>query len=497
MINMISENKAGQTFKKVLWLAAAIFLVKLALLPFAQNTDADAVSRVLFSMEWKAHPVWIKQSIWGPFHFYLNGFFLMIVNDPVYVPAFVNALFSCLSLFPFYFFARREFNERGAFIATIFFSICPILFRNSFLALAETPYLFFIVAAMNLVSKGIRENKIYNFLFAGLCMSAASGLRYEAWFLFILFGIVIVLCGKWKEAFLFAVISGLFPAVWIFQSYISTGQYMNSFNWMFDAVNDNKPSGFESYLRRIWFFPFSWMIALGPPCALITITQITRYYKKKNFDLKKSAWTIPFWIVFILFIFAALKGSLLLQHRFTGTLVVLSLPFFASYFETNTSSRIRNAWVFGILTVGLSFAWNTYGVKPIPRLKDQSAHNIAVMIQQEVNSNSGVIVDFWTWENTYYIAFLSKLPLNHIVILSGSKNSGIQEESISNVVREYPTGIILLKKGSELYQKSELEKGSLRFIWMNVVFSTSELLHNDDIIILRYSVLNTEDKQRV
>src|SRR5438067_57105 len=141
---MIDQGTKGIP-SKIFSLAAVTLLVKLSLLPFAQQTDPDAVTRIFFSEAWKDHPSWIRSDVWGPFHFYLNGFFLMIWNNRIYAPAVLNLLLSVLTLIPFYFFTRREFNEDGAFAATVFLAVSPILFRNSFLALSETPSLFFIV----------------------------------------------------------------------------------------------------------------------------------------------------------------------------------------------------------------------------------------------------------------------------------------------------------------------------------------------------------------
>ncbi|MCX6291026.1 MAG: glycosyltransferase family 39 protein, partial [Bacteroidetes bacterium] len=356
---MTAEIKARDPGEKIFWIALLLLFTKLILLPFAQNTDPDAVLRVLGSGEWKNHPAWITSGAWAPFHFYLNGIFLMLWNHPIYMPVVLNMLLSSLTLFPFYYFTRREFDKRGAFIATIFLAICPVLFRNSLLPLSETPYLLFMVLTMNLISKGTREEKKYHFLLAGLSITIASGFRYEAWFMIVLLGIVILLLKKWKGFFLFGSVAVLFPVLWMFQSHWATGNSLNSFQWAFHAMNNKEVLGMESYLRRTWFFPFSWMIALGPPAAFVTAREMIRCYRRENRSSHLAIWTLPFWAVLLFFFYNDMRGSLLLQHRFSGTLIIFSLPFFALYFKDYSSKKTRNAWAFGILTVGLSFAWNT------------------------------------------------------------------------------------------------------------------------------------------
>ena len=482
----MTEDSSNRENAKIFWLAGGVLLLKLILLPFVQNTDADAVLRVFGAQEWKEHPVWISSGVWGPFHFYLNGIALMIWNNTIYAPVILNVLLSTFTLFPFYYFTRREFNEKGAFISTIFLAICPILFRISFLPLSETPYLLFIVLTMNFISKGLREERIIIYLLAGFCLTLASGFRYEAWLLIILFGVMIVLTGKWKEAFLFGSVALIFPLIWLVQNYSTTSNALFSFQLAFDAMNNKEDLHFVSYLRRTWFFPFSWMIALGPPAAWITIRIIFGSYIKVNRNLYRIIWTIPLFGVYLFFYYNALKGSLLLQHRFTGTLVVLSLPYFALYFKEISKKKTKNAFLFVIATIGLSFAWNTYGVKPLPRLKDQSGDKVSKLIENKIEKNSALIVDFWNWENTYYIAHRSKLPLNNIAIIFGTKNSDIQKERIQHLLNDHPGGVILLKKNSPLFNDAIIKGDQLRFKWYDGSLEFSELFQNNEVFVYSY-----------
>ena len=96
-------------------LVAAVFIFKLILLPFSETTDADAVTRIFLSIKWLDNPHWIMTDVWAPFHYYLNAFSLSIWDNRVIMPKLVQVTISCLTLLPFYFFVKREFNEKGAF----------------------------------------------------------------------------------------------------------------------------------------------------------------------------------------------------------------------------------------------------------------------------------------------------------------------------------------------------------------------------------------------
>lgn len=465
-------------------------LVKLILLPFSQVVDADAVSRIYLSLEWLNHPRWITTDIWGPFHYYLNGIFLSLWNNPVYTPAVVNILFSSLTLIPFYHFTRREFNNNGALIATIFLAISPILFRNSFLALSETPYLFFLVLTMNLLSKGLRGNLAFNIFLAGFALTIAAGFRYEAWLMIFIFTLVLLLFSKRKYIILFVCTALVFPTAWMISNYAETGDAFYSiqgnYHWTLEMLGNNDKIDFESYLRRIWYFPLSWMIALGPLTAFIVITNIFKTFRQYPETKSYIIWSIPFWIMFFVFEYNAFKGVLLLQHRFIGTLVVLSLPFGASYFEALTPRKIKTAILFCFITVALTFVYNTSGVKPLPRLQDQSGEVIAKLVKHNVEAKSCLILDFIGWENTYYIALKSGLPKQNIIITGGAKNSGIPVTETENMIKTYKNGIVLLKKDSPLYHHLISDRENIFSNFDAKQFNGKTLFEDDKIFVFKW-----------
>ena len=349
-----------------------VILLKLSLLPFFQNTDSDAVTRIYMSINWMEHPEWIRTSIWGPFHFYLTGFFLYLWNNPVYTPSIINILLSSLSLFPFYYFTKREFSKNGAMIASVLFAFSPILFRNGFMGLSETPYLFFLILCLNFLSKAIKEKSISHFIYAGLSITIAAGFRYEAWLLIPIFSFVVWIKDKFKHAFVFGMIALLFPVVWMFQNQIDKGNAFYSlqgnYDWTMELMKNNEGLNWESYLRRLWFFPFSWMISLGPLAAILAVLGMIRTF---NSDLKFKSlrvWCIPFILLLLFFEYNSFKGVLLLQPRFTGTLVALSLPFIAIYFDEWNLRKNKIAISSVILMIGLSFVYNMKGVSPVPKI---------------------------------------------------------------------------------------------------------------------------------
>ncbi|MGB0915011.1 MAG: glycosyltransferase family 39 protein [Crocinitomicaceae bacterium] len=436
----------------ILWLTLSAIVVKLLLLPFAQTVDADAVSRVHLSVDWLNNPEWIKTSVWSPLHFYLNGLGLMLWNDSVITPKLINILLSSLSILPFFYFTRREFNSRGAFIASIFFAVSPILFRNSFMALSETPYLLLLLLTLNLISKGLREDNTKSVLLAGLTITLACGFRYEAWLLAFLFGLIILFT-NWRKAFGYGLISLVFPIIWMASNYVTTGDVMFSiqgnYKWTLELMGNNDFVDTETMLRRLWFFPFSWMISIGPPVVYLTVILMFRTIKGYKADKLKAFFASLFVIMLVFFIYNSMKGVLLLQHRFIGTLVVLSLPFIAIIFEEKSVNKTRQAWVFGVLIIGLSFVYNTSQIKPVPRLGDQSKAEVSKIINANLEDDSALILDFIGWEYSYFYALRSEVNVEDLILVQGAKNSMLPEEKLLQILEKHESFVVVLNHDSE------------------------------------------------
>jgi 4-amino-4-deoxy-L-arabinose transferase-like glycosyltransferase len=474
--------------KKILWLAAGVILLKLLLLPFAQTVDADAVTRTFLSEDWLNNPAWITNSDWGPFHFYLTGAMLAMWNNPIYAPIVLNIILSAFTLLPFYYFVKREFNSTGAFVASFFLAISPIIFRNSLMNMSETPYLLFITLTLNFLSKGFKENRVSNFILAGLFITIAAGFRFEAWFFILLMSIIIFIKNEKINFVLFFIIALLYPATDIVthfvQDHYSVTGFFSGYPWNFKG--NLAPPNFQDYLRRIWFIPFCWFISVGP-IAFIILRELFRL-RKRNDGLFWCA--ILFWAFLLLTEIFALRGALVLHERFAATITLLSLPFIAPYYKELTAKKNRIAIVFAALTLGLTFAYNMSNITPLPRLADQNGEKVAKLIGTKLTPESAIILDFWDWENTYYIALQSKLPTHSIFIRYGDNKDTIASGEINAVIKKHQQGIVILVKNSLLWQNVIFTDKHLQFKFSNVLLATQEIFSNKDVVAWFYKVEN-------
>lgn len=467
----------------VYWLVLIVIIIKSVLLPFAEVTDADAVSRSFISEQWMHHPVWMTEGQWAPFHFYLNGMFLWLWDDPALALPFLNILLSAFTLVPFYFFVRREFHPNGALIATIFLAIDPVLFRNSFMAMSETPYLFLLALSLNLLSKGMRNNSNSLIVISGLCFSLASGFRWEAGIVALILVCLLFFRKQWKAGLLLAFTAFIFIVYWSCQSIIMTDDILNSFQWAKKAIASNEIIELQSYLRRIWFFPFSWIIGVGLFPGYFILKYIFRSYKsdfRKKFIIN---WSIPFWIMLVIIICSCFRGVLLLQHRFSGILVLFSLPFISYYFEDLNKKKIRMAVLFAIFTLGCSFIFNTDGIKPLPRLKDRSIPVATRLIKNHLKKESVLMLDFIGWDNTYYIALNSGLYPDDIIILP---EHDFNKEVIEEAFEHHQSGIVLARKKSALFSEIVFNENQFSLSFYPQDLTAEKIEENDKFILFNW-----------
>lgn len=462
------------------------FVLRLIALPFSQVVDADAVTRVFIAGNWLANPHFIYEGIWLPIHFYFNGIAIAIFGERVTGPILFHIILTCLTAIPLFYFTKREFSEKGAWFVAAFYMLSPIVFRNSFHTLSGLPYAFFVAHAMNHISKSVRNDDFRQAIYAGLYMTIAAGFRYEAWLLIAIFTGVYLLFRKWKYTVYFWVASMIFPAFWMAGNYIAHGNIFfglsGTYEWniLMEGVNDQIST--SERITRLLFFPVSWFLYFSPLLVIWLAWKAVQAIKTGDIKRPHLIWSIPFWVVFIMFGYRAYEGTLLLFHRYTISLILLSAPFTALIFEHVRWERLTRVAAVIILAslIPLSYVWmgipvekmfsfnqplyaafkeirtdSQQNFQAIPRLSIQKYVDYSKVINSHITEESGLILDFVMWDNTFYLALNSQLPRDQVYIVDGSKHGQVYHEGLQKICTEFPTGVILLKcfsKFSDRYQ---------------------------------------------
>ncbi len=327
-MKLTSENR------NLFLLVAIGIIIRLILIPFVQITDADATSRIFIAEKWLENPTILTEGIWPPFHYYFNSIALLISGERLYDPMIFHILITCLTIIPLYHFIKREFSEKGAWFSILFFLFCPIIFRNSFQALSGLPHAFFIAMAVNSISKSIRFTDIKQAIYAGLFMTIAAGFRYEAWLLIAIFTLIFLLFKQFKLVIVFWCFSMIFPVFWMTGNYLAHNDFLfgltGAYNWNIIAEGVNDTLMFGHKLERLVYFPFSWLFIYSPILAFLVGRIIYQKIKRRQLVKSRLIWSLPFWVLSFVFIYKSIEGTLLMQHRFTILLILLSTPFILS-----------------------------------------------------------------------------------------------------------------------------------------------------------------------
>ncbi len=459
-----------------------LFLFKLAVLPYVHEIDADGVTRVILSLQFVNHPHVISSGNWLPLFFYIMGGALKLYSNQFITPVLVNIIFSVLLLFPLFSALKRFFGDKIAFLLCVFFSFSPIVFRMSMLAMSEIPYLFFVISSISALLKGVSEKKTSWVLMAGLLMSIAGGIRYESWILGIFLTVILAFFQSKKEALLFAFTFILFPVYWLISSFIHTNDAMNSFQWAINLPEKDKIKSIDSLFRRIWWYPLSLMFAFGPIAFFIFIKEL------KNYRLNRISRSL--FLFFILFfgiwLMASLRGSLLLQHRFSITLFLLSFPFIGFYFQHNQNRMVLKTIIFSLTAFLFAFVYSSKGARPIPRLLTKDAQNVSLLINNNINSKSAFICDFWNWETSYYLPFATGLAIDRIAMIDSDHPIEYIKKQVADMIHIHQVGVILLNKKDALYKILKREDENYRLEFEKVDLVLEEIFENGSIVCFKY-----------
>jgi hypothetical protein len=517
MLEQLSLSKFLSSSNRVYLLMALATILRFALTPFSQTVDADAVSRVFMSWVWMEDMEFIAQGVWLPFHQYLLGIGFALFPDMVITPKLINTLLFVLAVWPFYKFCASVFHEDKAWLPTLLLIISPAILRNGLMAMAGVPYISFVIWAVYFAQKTVETSRLKHAVLAGLFITIAAGFRYEAWVISGLLFWMMALQGQRKTLISYTIIAASYPAVWMLGNYLIQGDAMHglsgAYDWNVVRAGVNEHMSMTEHLRRVLFFPISLGLNMGYFLGLLTaIVLISRAFQRK---LTKAQWLwlIPFFFILVTYIVKGNDGTLLLKHRFTITLLVFFIPYSALLVTANAKLKngvlllltililpltgfmvkanihylffaptpLREA-VYQVRDIGLTTA------QPIPRLIGKRAQNVLGAVEENMKPNDGLILDFFGWDDTYYVALHATHHAGAVFLQNGAINDEPAWDRISVFLNELlPTnreGVLILNPKSNFGKTLRNERITLPneegFLALNKIAET------DGLTIYRY-----------
>lgn len=512
--------------KKEIWILFLLaILFRLIALPFSQIVEADATARLFIAEHAVRYGGELSSLQWQSLHIYLLSFAQLISGERYWGPVVLSLILVAASVIPFYLFTRNIFSREGAFFTALIFIFSPLVFRLSFTPLSEGFHLAFCLTAIWCISEGILnpERKIRWALFAGIAATIACGGRFEAWIIAALLGLILLVLRQWKMALIYGIVSSVFPVFWLIYCNLKTGSALVSiemvqyFNFNVARVNDKIDEAVR--LKRILFFPLSWFVALTPPAAAIILLSVWKILRRPFSNLPRLLFTLLFIFWFVFFIWQSLNGSLFNQHRFTITLIMLSLPLYACWFE-NKSGKIKKAISIGIAVLGIpwSFYWQNlpwqkmalgnengkmaialavsgthWEMQAVPKIPQQEFETFASRIDKEIRPGDGVFTDWTGWINSFYIGHRAPVPAEDIFISCEDNPVPVNYEYFKIFFDKHAEGLILFSDLSLLSTEISLHGPLMEMKTMPEGFLLDSVLTQGHYRLFRYKRVSAEE----
>jgi hypothetical protein len=455
-------------------------LLRVLALPLVQVVDADAVTRVFVSKKWLLDPNFITEGVWPPLHYYFNAVVIWMTGSHITAPIVAHMLMAAFTAVPIYKFTKREVSKKGAWLAGLLYVLSPIIFRNSFHTLSGIPYCFFVALGFNALSLAIRERNVRQAIYAGLFLTVASGFRYEAWLLIALLTGITVYFRLWRIMLFFWLFSMIFPLFWMIGNYVAHHDFFyglsGAYKWniILEGVNANVP--IDKKVLRWLYFPLTWFFIFSPIVASWLGFKLVSKWRRKELKLSLFVWAVPFWVMLFTFMYKASEGTLLLQTRFTSSLILLSIPFTGLLIDEMIWNKTRRL-ILGLVIASilpLSYFWITVqyqdwfpkdtlpqkvmlayrsntllSCNALPRLEDQGIARMSNEINKNLSPDDGLILDFWSWQSSYYFALYSNLDPSQIYQVNGATNAPEYVIFVKELLEKCPKGVIVLKCNSK------------------------------------------------
>lgn len=468
--------------KKILLLFGLALVARFIALPFSQITEADATSR-LFLAEHALHNGGELASLqWQSLHIYFLSLAQLISGERFWGPVVFSMLLGAGSVIPFYLFTRNIFSRPGAFYAALLFTFSPLVFRFSFSPLSEIFYAFFTLMAFWALSEGITgEKKMKWALLGGLFMTIACGARFEPWLIAFLAGLILLALKEWKMFFLFGAASAVFPVYWMVFCYLKTGHAFASVDMIAyqNLVVGQEMASVDNVmrLRRLIFFPFSFLVCISPVVAGILFWLLPGIFRRMTVNKARAGFALMLIFMLCFSVYQSSKAMLITQHRYTLTLTMLAFPVWAVWFENGKRMKIKKiiSFLLAATLIPWSFTWQNISwhrislsgpdtqsaishivaetyleIRAVPRLQNQEMALIADRINAELKPKDGLVLDWCGWVDSYYLAHRTRLPAWEMLISCEDNPQPVNYEMFRSYLEGHRNGLFLLSDFSTL-----------------------------------------------
>lgn len=235
------RNESGAVNRMAIALATGGSLLRVLSYFFSDNSGGDAAARVGITAQWLQQPDFrLAFGAYGPGHFWLIGLFSLFLPNITTAGRLLSLVLGIASIFLVWKLTQRLYGDAAAILALAIFSFYSLHIGYSSTSSAEVPFLFLLLASLYFFFTYLQLNQTWRLAVAGLFLSVAESMRYEAWVFFFamsvaLIGLVVLTNGKvqlgWsqlKPLLVFGCTGALWPTLAMVGSWRAYGDPMRS-----------------------------------------------------------------------------------------------------------------------------------------------------------------------------------------------------------------------------------------------------------------------------
>ena len=442
-------------------------LLRIIGLRWAHVAHGDAVSRIFLVWQDLQNPSAFLSSTWGMLHFLFMAAALRIWFDPIHSPVLMHIIFSVATAVPLYFWVRREWGKTPSLYVTAASLFYPVAIRQSYLPLTEVPFVFFAVCAANFVSAARQKQSAANSLLAGLFQTFACAIRMEGWLLIPMFAVLLRSNRKLMAVFL--IVACLYPCHSMLQNYFASGDPLPwvsiAKDWQIKVSGVNENLSAATVVARLLYFPSVLLFGMTPLLFFACIAGAVLIVRERR---SEREWLLPVIGLICIFMIQAARGLLLLEIRYSLILGYLLLPFAGEIVRRFEHSPNLKVFAFLVLIslVPFSYARVVYArvvgpavsnpipadLEVIPKVSHRAVRVSHQVVNRLRNTNEGLILDFFNWKDTRYVALMSKLYPSQIWFMPGARYEKLEVENFAEFLKLHSKGIFIVVDHSRLIQ---------------------------------------------
>ena len=325
--------------------------------PNALSDEYEGYSKLHLMLQWADRPAHYPDANFGPLHTVLLWLPYRLTGSAVFPGRLLTLLFGMLLFLPAYRLIGRHCGTVAALAGAWLLAWLYPLAAASVVTLAEVPFVFFTLLAIDLLDAFTAEPAGQRSLLFGaaLAAAAAAACRFEGWPLLPLYAVYLGGTRRRREVWWFAAALAVFPLAHMFVSYREHGDPLGflKISAAVTAINAAR----VPLADRVWLLPDALKATIGlPGLALGAVGALAALWRRKMI-LPLAVLIVQFALLEKKGIDASLDPTLLRYTTLLGALLALFVGVLpaSGRWSTDRNRRLAVAAVF-VLTSWAAWA---------------------------------------------------------------------------------------------------------------------------------------------